>query len=259
MYSALIKSYFKQQFQYRGSLYIQMIGSFLRVYIQVSIWTALLSVGASVSEDLKDLVTYTIISFLISVLTSSHVGTVLAQKVREGSIATDLIKPISLKWYLFFQQMSENVFNFIFIGIPVGVISTLLWGMKLMGIMEILLCICSLCFAVLLSFYFQYIMGLFVFWLKAATYTRMITSGLMTLFAGSMIPLWYYPAFLQPIVNVLPFRLMMFEPIAIFLGKYEIERVLGILFLQIIWILVFVVVEKIIWGKIQKNITVQGG
>ena len=259
MYRALMLCNFKRQFNYRASLYMDILGSVIRVYIQVCIWNALLQLGVSVEQTIEQLVTYTVVAFLIDQITYNNVAQVLAQKVREGSIAIDLIRPVSLKWYLFYQQFSENFFKLIFVGIPVVVVALMLWNIYVSNLYSFLLGIISLLLTISLSFLFQYSVGLLVFWLKDVTYTKLITVGVVELFSGSLIPLWFYPDGFREICNVLPFRFMVFEPISIFLGTYDIENCIRILVTQCIWVMVFNKISTIIWRKIQKNIAVQGG
>lgn len=259
MYWSLMVCNFKQQFQYRGSLYLSIIGQFTWLYIEVSIWTALLKNGVSDGRDLAMMVTYVLISMLIRSITYNNIAGVIGEKVRSGTIAIELIRPVSLKWFLFYQQLSQNTFSTLFIGAPVVFAGVLIWGASIPGFMNGCLFLISLVLSIILSFYFQYIMGLFSFWAKDGTCSRMMASGLRTIFSGSTVPLWFYPEFLRNICNILPFRLMFFEPMAIYLGDYRLSGAFRILGLQLIWILIFFLAERFIWFKIQNSITIQGG
>ena len=48
----------------------------------------------------------------------------------------------------------------------------------------------------------------------------MITDSLFTLFSGLSIPLWFYPQWLEKFCGYLPFRLTVYEPVCIWLGRY---------------------------------------
>lgn len=259
MYLALMRYNFKQQFAYRASLYMQIIGSVIWVYIKVCIWQALLRTGNSVEQTVEELVTYTVVAFLIEQITSNNTAHALAAKVKNGSIAIDLIRPFPLKWYLFYQQLSENVFYTIFIGGPITLISILLWSVRIPEAADFVFGLLSIILAVFLTFSFQYLIGLLVFWLKDVTYTRMITGGILELFSGSMIPLWFYPESFRQVCMVLPFRFMVFEPISVFLGEYDTMGCIRVIAIQFFWTIVLTIVGEFIWKKVQKNITVQGG
>jgi len=238
---------------------MRLVGNMIRIYIQVCIWQSLIQKEVPTDQTLIDLVSYTVIAFLIERLTHNETADTLAQKVKEGSIAIELIRPFSLKWYLFYQQLSENTFSFLFIGLPVALISAIFWHIRIAGVIELGLGFLSIVFAIFLSFNFQYAIGLLVFWVKDATYTRLITGGIVALFSGSLIPLWFYPETFKKICNFLPFRYMMFEPISIFLGQYTIKSCLDVLVIQLFWIVLLSLLAQFIWKNVQKSITIQGG
>ena len=259
MYRALMSCTFKQQFTYRASLYIRIIGSIIRVYIQVCIWHVLLKTGVPVSQTAEQLVTYTVYAFLIGQVTRNNTAQALATKVKDGSISIDLIRPFPLKWYLFYQQLSENMFNFLFVGVPVALVSAVFWSMQMPGVMQLAFGLVCLVLAVFLTFMFQYVVGLLVFYFRDVTYTRMITGGIVELFSGSMIPLWFYPEVLRNICMFMPFRFMVFEPISVFLGSYGSADCVSVLLIQLFWVVALALLGEFIWKRIQKNITIQGG
>lgn len=258
MYFQLAKCVFSQHFQYRESIFFQFIGQLLRLYIQISIWKVLLQFR---QEDMtfEEMVVYTTASLIFWLLTQSEVTSSLSEKVKSGSIAIDLIRPINLKWYTFWEQLSSNLFSLLFVGLPIVVIVGFVWPFAKLQPESCLLFVVSCGLAVVLSFYFQYVIGLLVFWFKDGTYGRMLIGGLMEIFSGKTIPLWFYPLFLNKICQVLPFRFMVYEPIAILLGKYGRMDAFFIMGMQILWIAVFWTVEKCIWHKVRVQIEVQGG
>lgn len=96
MYMTLIQCSFKQQIQYKWNLLFHIIGDFLRIYIKVCIWKALLTAGKGIESDFKSLAAYTVLATMVILLTKSSVAGDLADRVRSGMIAVDLIRPISL-------------------------------------------------------------------------------------------------------------------------------------------------------------------
>ncbi len=258
VYSQLIRFVFKQQFQYRESIWLKIIGNFLWIYIEISIWKALLGFQTKKGE-FQEMLIYICASFAFSLLSYSNVANDLSEKVRSGTIAIDLIRPINLKWYLFWQQLSMNLFRFCFTGLPVLGVVCMLWPCdSTMGI-YVPIALVSALMAIVLVFYIQFVIGLLTFWFKEGTYSRMLVNGLMELFSGRKIPLWYYPAFLVTICKLLPFRYTVYEPIAILLGKYEVFYSIKIICWQCIWIAIFWRLEKVMWNRIKIRIEIQGG
>jgi ABC-2 type transport system permease protein len=252
MYFAIFIKNLRQQLTYRSEFLIGIIGNILYVYVEVCIWKALLATGMGGDITLAQMVTYVIISFTLRGITRSELSITLANKVKTGNIAIDFIRPIKLKWYLFADQMSQNCFSALVGVIPAFVISIFVWGfLPPTYTANLVLFFVSGIFSVLIMFYLEYIIGLFVFWVKNGDYTDFILSGLFTVFSGATIPLWFYPNWLASVCNVLPFKLVVFEPIQIYLGKVTVLGALNIILLQIIRLILLIVLEKIVWWRAQ--------
>ncbi len=258
LYLCLLAKTFKQQFVYRSDLFFRTLGGILRLYIQVCIWTALLAQGAA-EVTLTEMVTYIVVASLLTGLTHSTISYTLAERVRQGTIALDLIRPVDLRTYLLCTQLSENLFSLLFSSLPVVSVAVLVWGVIWPTLPNLLLFLLSTGLAVLLMFLIEYAIGLLVFWVKDGVYTDFLIHGLFTIFSGTTIPLWFYPEFLAKIAYRLPFRLITFEPISIYLGRYQWEKSLQVIIWQCFWIVLFFLLAVLIWRKIQKSIFIQGG
>lgn len=258
MYFQLSKCTFMQQFQYRESVFFQFAGTFMWVYIQLCIWRALLEYQGA-GRTFEEMVVYVLVTQIIHLLCDSRVAMNLAEKVRTGDIAVDMIRPVSLKWYSFWEQFSSNLFRLLFTGCPLIVLSVFLWPAAELRAVNVALFAAGTGLAVVLNFYFLYTVGLLAFWFKDGTYARMLCNGLMTLFSGRQIPLWFYPAPLYAVCRLLPFRFMVYEPAAILLGEYTAEEALAVVVMQMAWTAVFWAGERMLWHKVQRQIEVQGG
>ncbi|WP_243117039.1 ABC transporter permease [Natranaerovirga hydrolytica] len=261
MYLVLMKMVFHQQFLYRSEMFFNFLGNVLRIVIQVSIWTSLMGIGGIVEDiTLSNMITYTVISIIIRMLVHSEIATVFSKKVKTGEIVVDFIKPVSLKSYMFSQQISENTFNFIIIGLPLLLFSQLVYGLEMIANGHTLfLFLIALILGIVIMFYIDYILGTLIFWVKNNVYVYLVRGALFEIFSGVFVPLWFYPDFLLGAVNYLPFRLVAFEPIAIYLGKTSIKEAYDIILLQVIWIILLYIIQKLLWHIAQSKVFIQGG
>ena len=259
MYWVLIKCCFRQQFQYKWNLIFQMAGDWLGIYIKICIWQAILNAGSIKNINFETLVSYSVIAALVSGLLYSRVAEELADRFRTGMIAIDFIRPISLKWYYFFGQLGENLYHVLFEGIFIAAVSFIIWKLPIPMPGTVLIFLVSLFLGLLIMFFIQYTIGLLVFWMKDGTYTRMIADGLFLLFSGIDIPLWFYPDWLKTLCDFLPFSYVAFKPISIWLGMQEAEQWQKVLLIQLSWVLILFMAERLIWKKIQSSVEIQGG
>jgi len=238
-----------------------ILGSLVGLLITVNIWQALYINKTSVSGiTLADMIITVILNSIILSFTNSNIAEDLANRVTDGSISTDLIKPFNLKWSMFSTQLGANIFKFIFSSFPILIIAIIFLDFRLpKDNRYMVVFILSFCNSILLSYILNYIIGLWAFWLKKASYPRWFLDASFKLFGGSVVPLWFYPDALYSISYMLPFRFIFFEPIKIYLMKCDLNEAIHILIMQLFWILVLFALERIIWSRAQKIITVFGG
>lgn len=206
------------------------------------------------------MVAFVLINTVVLSMTRSNIGNKLAQRFEDGTIATDFIRPVSLKYYLISEQMGENLYSTLFHIIPVCVIGVLFLQFQLPGEpWQLTMFVITLLLGMWLVYQIHYLVGLLVFWLKTSMYTNWMLNALMELFAGSVVPLWFYPDMLYKLAMLLPFRFISFEPIAIYLGKTSFAASLQVLAMQAAWIAGLLLLEKTVWRQVQKKVIIQGG
>ena len=80
----------------------------MRVYLLRMVWVALYSRNAAPSElPLHAIITYSTIALLMGLVLDIDQTRILHDKLHDGSIATDFMKPISVPLYLFSDGTGE--------------------------------------------------------------------------------------------------------------------------------------------------------
>src|SRR5690606_27004861 len=106
--------------------------SILYLFIMMSVWYALYSNKELVNGiTLEQMITFVTITFMLNSLVRSDVGSVIGGKVVDGSIALDLLKPINFKMYLFSAELGNNLFSFVFLSLPVGILAAFIWDIMM--------------------------------------------------------------------------------------------------------------------------------
>lgn len=261
VYLEVIRKNFQTSSIYKANSFIYILTGLLELLVQISIWYALLgSKGTVKGISFPDMVNFVIINLIVNSLVRTSIGDSLAAKITDGSIAIDFIRPISLKWYLISESLGRNLFYTVFNTLPVCLTAIIFLGLRLPSEpLNLILFIVSLILGLMLSYSINYVLGLLVFWFKTGFHIRWILGACTDLFAGSIVPLWFYPDIFYKMAKLMPFRLISFEPISIYLGKVSSSEALSTVLLQLMWIAGLLVLEKFIWSKAQRVVTVQGG
>ncbi|MGG4144244.1 ABC-2 family transporter protein [Paenibacillus algorifonticola] len=261
LYIEFFKKAFQERYAFRFNFYITIFASILLLVIQINVWTALYNNKENIDNiNLNEMVCYIIVAAVVVTLTRSNAGRKIAERVENGSIILDLMKPVNFKSYLLSEDLGTNVFQTLFVTVPAIAATFLFFDISLsVDIRNTLLFLPSLVLGIIMAFYIHYIFGLFSFWLETSWYIPFFIGALFELFSGSVVPLWFYPQWLFNICQALPFRFIFFEPIAIFLGKYGMLQSVTVLLMQAGWLAVIIIVEKYIWSRVQNKLVIHGG
>lgn len=247
---------------YRSNTVILALGSFLKLFVLMSVWRGLFQGKEAIGGiTYDDMILFVLINLLVGTLTYSRIGSTIGDKVISGAISTDLIRPVSFKSYMIADQWGENLFRFLFSAIPACAVYFAFMSVPEVAAepLRILLFVISVTCGIIIIYHIHYLLGLTSFWTGNAYYIDWFMKAFYELFAGTFVPLWFYPQWLLQIGAFLPFRLVTFEPIAILTGKTDLSGALGIIALQSGWILFLLLAEKWAWSRAQYKIFVQGG
>ena len=144
--------------------------------------------------------------------------------------------------------------------IPLMVISILVFGITPPATPEhayafILLTLGS----VILNYFIKLILGTTVFWVISAAHPNSVDLILSTIFAGRIVPLWFFPGYIISVANWLPYQFLYFLPVAVYLGKVQVEEFTSIFLIQWSWIAGMILLDRLVWSKAIKKTVIQGG
>ncbi|MBP3963941.1 ABC transporter permease [Paenibacillus lignilyticus] len=265
LYREMTLNSLRQNMAYRMEVFMFLFGQLIKVFVQVYIWYAVFAGQAKVdsgagSISVKEMVTYVVISSFISVFATNNVIFWVGRKVRNGEIAMELLKPVNFRFAAFFHSLGQNVYRVFFELLPLLVISLCFFRIELPTGWQAVAFVIMLFNAFLLNFLINYIIGLIAFWYVLVWQINVLLSGLIRLFSGAFIPIWFFSGMLTTISYCLPFRLIYYDPISVYLGKTSGLNDVGFVILQQVgWIVALLLLERRMWASAVKKLVVQGG
>ncbi|WP_240420362.1 ABC transporter permease [Paenibacillus periandrae] len=251
---------FSNNLAYRSEVWLKTIGNFVTIFIQVSIWKAVIGSGSVIGISLEQMVTYSILNTLILSLLLHNVSRKVNDSLTTGSIASELLKPLSYPLYLFSDGLGSVAYQFVFVVIPSFLISWIAFGIKApVSFNHFVGFIISLLIALILSFFLGYLISLIAFWILTSFSLEWIVGGLLILFSGSFLPLWFYPESWALIARSLPFQFLGYVPAAIYMGYIPKEQIGDTLLIGMTWIAGLFLLVNWLWRKAIRRLVVQGG
>ncbi|WP_028612693.1 ABC transporter permease [Paenibacillus harenae] len=263
-YGYLIKMRMLTSLAYRFDVWIGMIGDVILLAATVFIWKAayggdVLGSGASV-VGLDGMITYTVISVLMTAVFSTGVQNTIYTQVREGNIALDFMRPLNLLGIYLSEDLGTMVSSIVNKAVPLVLMAALLFGFPMPDspIAAALFTVsCMLSFMIL--WLMSAMVGLVAFWVAELGNLGMVKDAFVRVLSGSMVPLWFFPEGLQRVSEWLPFQYTYQLPLSVYIGMAKPAEALRGMGVQLIWIALLGVLLAWIWTRARGKVMVQGG
>ena len=184
----------------------------------------------------------------------------LAERVKTGDIATDLARPVHPLWTGLAADLGRALFHFLYRGVPPFVLGALVFDLRLPtdGVVWAAFAI-SIVLAVCASYAFRVVYNLAAFWLLDSRGPMIIATTLALFFSGFVIPVRFFPDWLEAVAYATPFPSMLALPIDVFVGQVDGVELLGTLAMQAAWAAALLGAAYGIYALGTRRLVVQGG
>lgn len=251
-YFSFFKMSFIRNLEYRSQSIFHILGIFFQSLLVYYLWNA-------ISDSNKKLTGFMVLVTLLSDFMQSNAGTVLGNKIINGTVSEELIKPLRLDLRLISESIGNSFFRLFTAIIPTLLIFTVVGYLHSPTAFRFLLfCFSSLvgCFIIaLISLFVGFLSFIFDNWWGA----KVMLDTIISFCSGAMVPIQYMPSFLRNILFALPFNYSISVPSLIYTGSISLINVYKALFVQITWLLVLIVMFGLCWEKAQRRVNAYGG
>ena len=262
-------SYFKLKFkiglQYRAAALAGISTQIFFGIVYITVYIAFYESDATnLPMKLSELVSYLWLNqCFFSLIYMWYKDKEIINLIKSGNIAYELCRPQNLYLMWASKLLGERLSKVLLRFLPVIIFAVLLpspFNLNLKTTMlRFILFIISLTFSsilvtVLILLY--PIICLFTLDEKGIVNMFMVTSDILS---GLVIPIPFFPSYLQKITNILPFRYVSDFPFRLYVGNITINESLISLIIQLIWIIILVILGNIFMKKALKKAVIQGG
>lgn len=259
-YMAFAKKSFLSRSAYRFDHFMGILNTLLKIFIFWEIYLALYN-----GKNEVDGVTMTMVTtnFILSMGLSSvfYVDDFyLPNRIQNGSIANEMLLPVSIHGRMLADNLGNALFQLVFHFVPAVVISVLVIGIHApASFVMLLLFLLSAIFGYGVLWTISFALQMLAFWLINVWSIMRIKNVFINVLSGAMIPLWFMPDWMQGVLMFTPFSSIYFTPVQIYLGQLPVSEIIKGFGIQVIWILLFIFLGKVLWRQGQKKLVVQGG
>ncbi len=259
LYARLVRYGFRKHATYlTGALagaFTNSVFGILRAYILIALWQARPGLAG---YDVTDAITFCFITqAFIAPMQLFGGGLTIAERIRSGDIALDLVRPAPLQLWSLAEDLGRAAFLLLARGLPPMLLGAALFGIVTpTGVTQWAGFLAGLLLAVLTSFGWRYLVALSVCWLADDRGVNVLSMVLTTFFSGMMLPLTIFPGWLGELARALPWAAMLQAPADLYLGKAPL---LDTLALQAFWAATLIGLGAAATRAIRYKVVIQGG
>lgn len=258
-YLTIAKAEWLDAIQNYQEIILWIIIESIPIMVMGSLW---LSSGKLISgTDISYLVTYYVLVFIISRLTSFYFEQRMQDEIRDGTFSRYLTKPVSIKNFLIWDNLGGKTFNTFFLLMPVLIIFSVLFHKYIVypRLINLLLFLLDLIIVYFIQFSLSFMVTACSFFIEQAFAVNHLHWMLDAVAGGYMLPLVFYPPLLKNIFGASPFAYVYYHPITIFTGQLPPNAAVIQIFFSIVWAVVLYLVSSFIWNRGLKKYIAVGG
>jgi ABC-2 type transport system permease protein len=258
-YLAIFRTQIQNRFAYAAEVAAQSLAIVLFVWIFYLLWRATFAASGVASLNgltLQNTLWYLMLAEVI-VLSKPRIARRISEEVKDGTIAYLLNKPMHYLLYQLSIGLGDGITAMLFNLIFGGIITWLLVGPPPSPAGWPLVLIAML-FSWLLDFCFNALIGLAAFIAEEVNAFEWIYQKLLFLLGGLLIPLDFFPVWLQKIALATPFAYTVYGPARLFVEP-SLERFLSLVTLQGLWLLVLSGVLLFSFERVVRRLVINGG
>jgi ABC-2 type transport system permease protein len=239
-----------------AGVFTNTIFGFIQAYILLAVFQRRPDVGG---YDARDAVTYVWLAQALLMTVYIFGWQELALRVRDGSIATDLARPLDPQRYWLAFDLGRAPYHLVFRGVLPFLVGAAIFELHYPTPLDVGAFVVSVALAVVVSFGFRFLYNAAAFWLVDVRGVVTVAITVVVFFSGMVLPLAFFPAWLRTIAHALPFASILQTPIDVWLGKYHGASLAGVVALQVVWALVLLGLGRLALRAGSRKLVVQGG
>ncbi|NOW06645.1 ABC transporter permease [Clostridium beijerinckii] len=250
--------------EYRVNFIMSILSSIFPMIIQIFLWIAVFKNSQSsvvYGYNYMQMLTYVVVAGIVSKLVATGVEWEISSDIKDEGLNKFITRPISYFSYRISCFLGEKFLQIIIINIILGII-LIVMNIKLgleIELKRVGIFLISIFLALILNLLLSLIISSFAFWITEAWAAFMILGLVVNVASGGVFPLDIFGQQVMRILELLPFKYIIYFPTNIINGKISFTEVGFGIYVQCIWIIFLFIFSKIIWNIGMKKYIAIGG
>lgn len=262
VHGRLVAAGWRRGSTYRAAALGGLVANVTFGFLKVSVLTAAVAAGGGelAGYDTRAVIAYAWLSqaLLGSVNLFGRID--LAGRMKDGSVAVDLLRPIDLQTSTTAQEVGRALFSLLPRGVPIVVLALTIGGMRLptdpvvlgAGLLSALL-------AIVVSHLVVYLVAATGFWTVETRGLQVFYMVVAGFFAGLFVPVSIFPGWLFALAQATPFPSMLQTPVDLLSGRVVGREAALALLAQLAWLAGALALGQLMTRAGRRRLEVQGG
>jgi ABC-2 type transport system permease protein len=259
--SEVAKINMKSNLTYVTAAWGAFIITVLQIFIFYYIWIAVYGGHSLLNGITKgQMITYIILSRILFTQITWGFIYIMGEMIYTGEISMELLRPMDFQLSMYVGRIGDLLAFGFMTGLPALIIGGIFLGLYFPhNHLIYLYVLLSLFMALTISFLVEFIMALFAFYTTNSWGLQTLYEALISFFSGALVPLTFFPDWIRSIIQILPFKDMMYTPIAIYLELIKGQGIFTSLLYQLCWVIGLFFISRLFFMLSIKKVIVQGG
>lgn len=261
LYWEVIRIRFLMLLAYRVNYYSGIVIYSLNIGVYYFLWTAVYGDSTSLNGmTVIQMSTYVAVSWMARAFYFNNLDNEIAQEIREGTVAVQLIRPYQYLFVKAAQGFGEGLFRLLLFSVPGMIVVSFVFPIDLpaWGTVWIKFAL-SLFLGFLINVQINLLVGILTFFLLNNQGLLRAKRVIIDLLSGVVVPISFYPAWIQTILEWLPFQAISYLPSMVLVKDLSGHVFFESIGIQVIWCVVLCIPIMGIWMRAKRKMTVQGG
>jgi ABC-2 type transport system permease protein len=260
-YLEMIRIRFLMMLAYRTNYYSGILIYSINIGAYYFLWTAIYGGKESIQGmSVVQMTTYVAISWMARAFYFNNIDREIAQEIREGKVAVELIRPYHYLGMKTMQGLGEGIFRLFFFSLPGMVIVAFIFPLQLStDLWTWVFFALSIMLSFVINTQINLLTGIMTFFLFNNDGLMRAKRVVIDLFSGLLLPISFYPEWAQYMMKFFPFQAISYIPSMIFTEGFQRGEVYDALLFQTVWAVILIIPIQLLWMAAKKRLIIQGG
>jgi len=259
-YRAYIALGIQETLAYRALFWSSVAGRLLIMAVCLAFWRAVFASGTFPPSAAESTLRYILLAQVVAPLTLGNLIPVFSKAVMEGTVATELLRPLDLQESYYAWSLGTLVATQLREMLVLGAAATLLFGVRLPSDpVTWLAFLVTVWLGHALIFLLDWTFAMLTFWTTAGWGLCTLRHVVALFFGGALLPPVLMPHWLQQLSAALPFQHMLQLPATVLLGDVPPSQLPRVWSIQLLWLLGLGLCSRLAYRTAIRQVTVAGG